>query len=67
MEQSTSTNLIHNFQYPTSDSEDDEMEKREDLVFVTQVSPASYTRDDHRRKRALQRAKLDGVYPPRLP
>ena len=67
VERSTSTNLIRNFRYPTSDSEYDELENREDLVFATQVYPVNHPRDEHRRKRALQRAKLDGVYPPRLP
>ena len=45
VEPSTSTNIIWNFQYPTSDSEYDELEKREDLVFVTQAFPTSHSTD----------------------
>ena len=45
VEQSISTKLIHGFPYVT-DLEDEEMERREDLVFATQVFPAAHTTKD---------------------
>ena len=65
IERSTSTNLIRNFHYAT-DFDNEDIDRKEDLVFATQVFPVACPRDERRDQR-MKKVKFDGVYSPPLP